>query len=246
MPGHECSIVFAAGLGLCGLAVLAGGCARRPAQVAPPEPLAIPVSKPIVRSVTDFADFTGRTEAVHSVDVRPRATGYLVEMPFKEGTEVKAGDLLFVIDRALQGPTRSGPGAGEPVPAQLKLANHPGEGPGDQSAHAQRREPPAARPGGSGRRGGRARVRAYEKNMEVYRLNREFTRVTSPIDGMVSRYYLTVGNLVNQDQTLLTTIVSLDPMFAYFDVDEPTVLRVRRAINEGRIKPRSSGMRSPC
>ena len=62
---------------------------------------------------------------------------------------------------------------------------------------------------------------------------------------MVSRYYLTVGNLVNQDQTLLTTVVSLDPMFAYFDVDEPTVLRVRKAINEGRIKPRSSGMRLP-
>ena len=62
---------------------------------------------------------------------------------------------------------------------------------------------------------------------------------------MVSRYYLTVGNLVNQDQTLLTTVVSLDPMYAYFDVDEPTVLRVRKAINEGRIQPRASGMRLP-
>ena len=63
-----------------------------------------------------------------------------------------------------------------------------------------------------------------------------FTKVTSPIDGQVSRYYLTLGNLVNQDQTLLTTVVSLDPMYAYFDVDEPTLLRVRRAINDGRIK----------
>ena len=88
-------------------------------------------------------------------------------------------------------------------------------------------------------------MKAYEKNMEVYRLNQEFTRVVSPIDGMVSRYYLTVGNLVNQDQTLLTTVVSLDPMYAYFDVDEPTVLRVRKAINEGRVKPRASGMRIP-
>ena len=89
-----------------------------------------------------------------------------------------------------------------------------------------------------------AQVKAYEKNMEVYKLNQEFTRVVSPIDGMVSRYYLTVGNLVNQDQTLLTTVVSLDPMYAYFDVDEPTLLRIRKAINEGKIKPRESGTSS--
>jgi len=90
-----------------------------------------------------------------------------------------------------------------------------------------------------------ARVKAFEKNMEVYKLNHEFTRVTSPIDGQVSRYYLTLGNLVNQDQTLLTTVVSLDPMYAYFDVDEPTLLRVRRAINEGRIKRRADGASIP-
>jgi multidrug efflux system membrane fusion protein len=66
--------------------------------------------------------------------------------------------------------------------------------------------------------------------------------VTSPIDGQVSRYYLTLGNLVNQDQTLLSTVVSLDPMYAYFDVDEPTVLRVRRATNEGKIKRPQDGL----
>src|SRR5207245_5799375 len=86
-----------------------------------------------------------------------------------------------------------------------------------------------------------ARVNAFEKNMEVYKLNLSFTKVTSPIDGKVSRYYLTRGNLVNQDQTLLTTVVSLDPTYAYFDVDEATLLRVRRAINEGRIKRPEEG-----
>ena len=60
--------------------------------------------------------------------------------------------------------------------------------------------------------------------------------MTSPIDGQISRYYLTLGNLVNQDQTLLTTVVSVDPMYAYFEMDEPTLLRTRRAINEGKIK----------
>src|SRR5262249_10823981 len=78
-------------------------------------------------------------------------------------------------------------------------------------------------------------------SLEVYKLNLEFTKVTSPIDGQVSRYYLTLGNLVNQDQTLLTTVVSLDPMYAYFDMDEPTLLRIRRAINDGKIKPPQDG-----
>jgi multidrug efflux system membrane fusion protein len=71
--------------------------------------------------------------------------------------------------------------------------------------------------------------------LEIYKLNKEFTRVVSPIDGQVSRYYLTLGNLVNQDQTLLTTVVSLDPMYAYFDMDERTLLQIRRAISEGKI-----------
>ncbi len=72
--------------------------------------------------------------------------------------------------------------------------------------------------------------------MEIYTLQHDFTRVTSPIDGQISRYYLTLGNLVNQDPTLLTTVVSVDPMYAYFEMDEPTLLRTRKAINEGKIK----------
>ena len=71
----------------------------------------------------------------------------------------------------------------------------------------------------------RARVDAAERSMELYRLNYEFTRVVSPIDGQSSRYYKTLGNLVNQDQTLLTTVVSVDPMYVYFEVDEPTLSR---------------------
>src|SRR5439155_21366870 len=87
-----------------------------------------------------------------------------------------------------------------------------------------------------------ARIKAYQSSLEVYKLNLAFTKVTSPITGQVSRYYLTPGNLVNQDQTLLTTVVSLDPMYAYFDMDEPTLLRIRRAINEGRIESPQDGV----
>ena len=89
-----------------------------------------------------------------------------------------------------------------------------------------------------------AQVKAAEASLETYKLNLDFCKVTSPIDGQVSRYYLTLGNLVTQDQTLLTTVVSLDPMYTYVDIDESTVLRVRRAINEGRIKPYGSGQYS--
>ena len=90
-----------------------------------------------------------------------------------------------------------------------------------------------------------ARVKAYEKSMEISRLSHEFTRVTSPIDGQISRYYLTLGNLVNQDQTLLTTVVSVDPMYVFFDMDEPTLLRTRKAVNEGRIKLPEQGHEVP-
>src|SRR6202030_58797 len=74
------------------------GCWRAPSKLAPVEPPAIPVSQPVSRVVTDYVDFTGRTDAVQAVDIRARVTGYLVEMPFKEGAEVKKGELLFVVD----------------------------------------------------------------------------------------------------------------------------------------------------
>src|SRR5437879_2540009 len=75
-----------------------GGCQRSPSQVAAAEPPVLPVSKPVPREVTNYVDFTGRTDAVEAVDIRPRVTGYLKRMPFKEGSKVKKGDLLFEID----------------------------------------------------------------------------------------------------------------------------------------------------
>ena len=229
------------------LALGAGGCQRRTPTVPPAEPPAIPVSQPVQREITDHVDFTGRTAAVQSVDIRPRVTGYLIRMPFKEGAIVKTGDLLFEIDpRPYKSQLDSAQGQVELYEAQLKLAKTTLErdlalnrlvpaSVSQQELDQLRASVDEAE----------ARVKAYKKNMEVYQLNLEFTKVVSPIDGQVSRYYLTVGNLVNQDQTLLTTVVSLDPTYAYFDVDEPTLLRVRRAINEGRIKRRPEGTEIP-
>ena len=111
------ALVLALGLGLA-------GCTRAPSGVPPPEPTTIPVSYPAQREITDFVEFTGRTEAVQSVDIRPRTTGYLVKIPFKEGSEVKAGDLLFVIDqRPYQAQLDQALGQVDLYQAQLKLAN---------------------------------------------------------------------------------------------------------------------------
>jgi membrane fusion protein, multidrug efflux system len=254
------------------------GC-HKPTVVAPAEPPAFPVSLPISRQVTDYVDFTGQTDPVQSLNVTARVTGYLVQMPFKEGSEVRGddrasvavriagllmapmgqgpllasvslfpgqfqeGDLLFEIDpRPYQAQLDQAHGQVRLYEAQLKLAianyarakevaKTPGAiSPQDLDTYkAQQEQADAA-------------LKAAQASLEVYKLNLRFCRVTSPIDGQVSRYYLTLGNLVNQDQTLLTTVVSLDPMYAYFDVDEPTVLRVRRAVNEGKIKRPQDGM----
>ena len=213
-----------------------GGCQHSPSQAAPAKPPALPVSKPVQREVTDYVDFTGRTDAVESVGVRARVTGYLVRMPFKEGAEVKKGDVLFEIDpRPYRAQLDQAQAQVTLNQASLRLAQATLE-----------RVRPLVPTGAVSRQEldedvaavneAEARIKASQAAVEVYKLNLEFCKVTSPIDGQVSRYYFTVGNLVTQDQTLLTTVVSTDPMYAYFDMDEPTLLRIKRAINEGKIE----------
>ena len=203
----------------------------------------VPVSHPIQRVVTDYVDFTGRTDAVQSVNIVARVTGYLVQMPFKEGSEVKAGDLLFEIDpRPYQAQLDQAKSQVKLNEAQLDLA---------KTTLARYQALDKTTPGAVSKQAldqykaavveAEARVDAQKKSLEVYNLNKEFTRVVSPIDGQVSRYYLTLGNLVNQDQTLLTTVVSLDPMYAYFDMDERTLLQIRKAISEGKITAPADG-----
>src|SRR3954447_3115119 len=226
----------------CLAVTLMAGCTHGPPQVAPPEPPAVPVSRPVEREITDYVDFTGRTDAVEAVDVRPRVSGYLVRVPFKEGAEVKKGDLLFEVDpRPYQAQLDQARAQVDLYKAQLKLAQatYERDVPLLNSRAISPQELDQAKAAVDE---AAARIKAYEASLEVYKLNLDFTRITAPIDGQVSRYYLTLGNLVNQDQTLLTTVVSLDPIYAYFEMDEPTVLRLRWAINEGRIQPPENGV----
>jgi multidrug efflux system membrane fusion protein len=225
------------GLGCLVSAAAVAGCNHAPPTVAPAGPPVIPVSQPVQRSVTDYVDYTGRTAAVLSLDVRPRVSGYLVKMPFREGAEVKKGKLLFQIDPAPYQAQYNAANAQVGVAqAALSLA---------EVTYDRNRTIAARQPGSVSQQEldqNRAQVDQARANLALAQANRDYaklqldwTRVTSPIDGQVSRYYLTLGNLVNQDQTLLTTVVSVDPMYVYFDVDERTVLRVRRGINTGAI-----------
>jgi multidrug efflux system membrane fusion protein len=224
------------------VAIMAAGCTHGPPQVAPPEAPAVPVSQPVPRQVTDFVDFTGRTDAVEAVDIRPRVSGYLVKMPFQEGAEVKKGDLLFEVDpRPYQAQVDQAKAQVDLYKAQLKLAQATYERDvpllNNRAISPQELDQAKAAVDEAA-----ARIKAFEASLEVYKLNLDFTKITAPINGQVSRYYLTLGNLVNQDQTLLTTVVSLDPIYAYFEMDEPTVLRIRRAINEGKIQRPDNGV----
>jgi multidrug efflux system membrane fusion protein len=225
------------------LTVAVVGCRPKTREIGAAEVPVLPVSHPIERVITDYVDFTGRTDAVQSVNIIARVTGYLVQMPFKEGAEVKAGDLLFVIDpRPYQAQLDQAKSQVKLNQAQLELA---------KTTLARYQVLDKTTPGAVSKQSldqyqaavveAEARVDAQKKSLEVYNLNKEFTEVKSPIDGQVSRYYLTLGNLVNQDQTLLTTIMSLDPIYAYFDMDERTLLQIHKAILEGKITVPADG-----
>ena len=225
---------------ICGCAILAAnsGCERGKAPIAAAQEQIVPVSKPVSRMVTEYVDFTGRANAVDTVNIIARVTGYLTKMPFKEGKEIKKGTLLFEIDpRPYKAQLDAAKAKVAVSEASLDLAHVTNErfkilAKNNASAVSKldldkykALEEEAA-----------ANLNLAKANLETAQLNLDWTKVYSPIDGKISRYYLTLGNLVNQDQTLLTTILSLDPIYAFFDMDEPTYLRIKRAINEGKVK----------
>jgi membrane fusion protein, multidrug efflux system len=223
---------------VCSLSAAAWGCQGEQASGPSASELpALSVSQPVEREVTNYEDFTGRADAVEVVDLKARVQGYLTKLQFKEGSEVSKGDLLFEIDpRPYQAQLDQAQSQVTLNEASLKLA---------QTSLTRDQAIAAAVTNGVSQQQldqdkaavdeAQARLNAAKASTEVYKLNLEFTRVASPIDGQISRYYMTRGNLVNQDSTLLTTVVSLDPMYAYFDMDTPSLLRIQRGIIEGRL-----------
>jgi multidrug efflux system membrane fusion protein len=216
------------------------GCHRGP--LIPPtttETPVVTVSKPVEREVTDFVDFTGRTEAPYTWEARARVTGYLVAMPYREGSEVKKGEILFEIDDRpykddldkAKGEVERNKAALIKAQADLDIALDTAKlNPGAVS-----KQEIAKRTGTRDEAAGSLKV--AEATEARNQLNYDWCKVRSPIDGRVSRYNLTLGNLATQDQSVLTTVVSEDPMYAYFDVDERTMLRVLRKIIPRKDNP---------
>src|SRR5687768_2827176 len=221
--------LFAALLGL-------SGC-RSDATAAPQAPAPeVSVAAALERDVTEWDEFTGRLEAVESVEVRPRVTGYIESVNFTEGSTVRKGDLLFVIDPR---PYRAELSKAE---AELARAVARAELAAADAARSERlvdikavsREEYDTRVNAS--REATANVAAARAAVDATKLNLEFTRVTSPITGRVSKAAVTAGNLVtggSNAATLLTTVVSLDPIYVTFEGDEQIYLKYTALAQRG-------------
>jgi len=212
------------------------GCGRPQAATPTTKTEEVVVCVPVVEEITDFEDFTGRTEAVASVEVRARVTGYLDKILFKEGTEVKQGDPLFEIDpRTYQADLRRAEATLLQAEARLKRLrlDHKRAAPLLPSQAISQED--FDRIVGD-RDEAEAAVKLAEAARDLARLHVGFTRVTAPISGRISRQLIDAGNMVKADETPLTTIVTVDPIYAYFDEDERTMLRIRRMIRAGTMK----------
>jgi RND family efflux transporter MFP subunit len=223
-----------------GCAALLVGCTGRTPPGAPPPVAQVTVALPIQRDVVDHEDFTGRTEAVESVEIRARVTGYLDRILFEEGSEVNKDAPLFVIDpRPFKAEYNRD--LAQVAVREANLTYREAELARGKLLVAQKAmsqsnfDEIVAAHGEAG-----AAVTAAKANTEVSKLNLDFTAIASPIDGRTSKATVTRGNLVRADQTLLTTVVSVDPMYVYFDMDEQTILRVKQNVREGKIKAKET------
>lgn len=212
------------------------GCERERPRPAPSTAPEVSVAVPIERQVVDYEDFTGRTDAVYTVQIRPRVTGYLTKVAFKEGDIVKVNDLLYIVDpRPYQATYDQALGDLQRLRGQQWLDDA-------QVARYERLVPKgaASQQELDVQRGNQAEnrgsVKAAEAKVVAQKLNLDFCTIQAPITGKISRTFFQIGNLVNADATVLTTLVSIDPMYAYFNVEETALLRVQQRVREGELK----------
>ncbi|SDN18560.1 multidrug efflux RND transporter periplasmic adaptor subunit MexE [Pseudomonas jinjuensis] len=205
------------------LVLSACGRAEEAAQSAPAPKVS--VAEVIEQPINEWDEFTGRLEAPESVELRPRVSGYIDKVTFREGALVKKGDLLFQIDpRPFQAEVkRLEAQLAQARANQSRTSNEAARGERLRATNAISAELADARTSAAAE--ARAMVAATQAELDNARLNLSFTQVTAPIDGRVSRAEVTAGNLVNSGETLLTTLVSTDKVYAYFDADERVYLK---------------------
>jgi RND family efflux transporter MFP subunit len=230
-----------------GLAVTLSGCSDKAAQPAAVAAAPVAVAQPVKRTVTDWDEFTGRFEAVEEVQVRARVGGFVTSVEFRDGAFVKAGDLLYVIDsRPFEAVAEQAEGQLADARAKAELGKREldraltlnlTQAVADSIVDQRRQTLQAAN----------AAISQAEGALKAAQLNIEFTHVLAPIGGRVSRHLVSVGNLVqgsDSGATLLTSIVSLDPIYVYFDMDEATYVRNNRLYFEGK-RPSSRDTPNP-
>ena len=208
-----------------------------PGAMAPPT---VTIAHPLERDVIEWAEYTGQFEAVEYVELRARVNGYLTEIHFKDGQAVNKGDLLFVIDpRPFEADLAQATANLERDKAQLLRANQDLKryaelSKKDFATHQQYDNARAAADGAA------ATVKADEAAVDQARLNLEFTHITAPVKGRIGSHQVSVGNLVvggaGGTTTLLTTIISLDPIHFAFDVSEADQLAYKRGVAAGKLR----------
>jgi multidrug efflux system membrane fusion protein len=238
VPRHAFA-ALARGLPVVYLALLAAcGGGGEQQQFPPPD---VSVATVVQKSVTEWDEFTGRVEAVDSVEIRPRVAGHLRGWHFREGGLVRAGDLLFTIDdREYRAEAEAARAAVAGAQAEAQLA----------SQELKRAEELVGRKLIAERDLDAARARKQQAEAEVLsalarrrqaELDLDFTRITAPIDGRVGAALVRPGNLVAPGETLLTTVVSTDPVYVVFDGDEGAYLRYQQMARRGeRVSSRDA------
>lgn len=223
---------------LAGLVVTAvglSGCQKTPPSLAKTKNPEVVVARPTTQPVTDHEDFTGHVEAIPSVDLRAQVTGYLKAVHFKDGTDVKAGDLLFEID----------PQTYETELQRAKAALAQAEARRDRLERDYRRVVLVPDKGtvtqeevdkiAGDLAEARAAARVATAQRDLAQENVEFTKIRAPFSGRIGKRMIDPSNLVKANDTILANIKSLDPIYATFDLDEQTLLRLRRLVREGKI-----------
>lgn len=219
---------YTAGLALIVALVALAGCSKPHAQPAAPAAPPVSVAAALEQEVVETVDFPGRIEAVESVEVRARVNGYLQAVRFRPGAQVRKGDLLFVIDpRPFEAELARAEATLANTRAQLELART--ELARQEQLLAERATSRREYDDAAARlRQFDAQIRANQASVESARLSLAYTRITAPVDGRVGKAEITVGNLVQGEvpnSPILTTVVSMNPVYAAFEADEASYLR---------------------
>jgi RND family efflux transporter MFP subunit len=235
MSRQSISFWFATVVFALAILVQLAGCTRGESATpvaAAPAP-AVSVATVVSRQISDFDEFTGRFEAVERVEIRPRVSGYISTVNFVQGREVTQGEVLFVIDqRPYEAALKQAQAQLEQARSQLTLASSEQDRANRLvAAHAISREELESRD--SALEQAHANVAGAQAAVDTAALNLSFTRVTAPITGVVSRAEITAGNLVTSGQTLLTTVVSVDPIYVSFQGDEQGFLNFMNFARKG-------------